>query len=191
MKYTVAQIQQRYTEGESLEYLFFWGHQPNKGGKIIKSCLSQWWMSRFIENGMIYKSAEHYMMEGKARVFHDTEIASQIVAADSPKKVKSLGREIKDYSDKVWDLHKYHIVKQANFLKFSQNEGLQTFLLDTEGKIIVEASPVDSIWGIGMAEDNPKINNPNEWKGSNLLGCILMEIRDEINYINNKRNARL
>ncbi len=191
MKHTLAHIQQRYTEGEVLDYLFFWGHQPSKDGRILKSCLSQWWMSRFIENNTIYKSAEHYMMEGKARVFNDPEIAKKIISADSPKKVKSLGREIKGFSDKVWDEHKYEIVKQANYLKFTQNEGLQNFLLNTEDLILVEASPVDSVWGVGMAEDDPNITNPYEWKGLNLLGCILMEIRDEINYINRKRNARL
>lgn len=191
MKYTIEQIRKRYNSGEQLEYVYFWGHQPSKNGRITKSCLSQWWMSRFIENNVIYKSAEHYMMEGKARVFNDPVISGQIIIADSPQKVKSLGRKISNFNDKVWDEHKYQIVKQASYLKFSQNESLQEFLLSTGEKIIVEASPVDNIWGIGMAEDHPKIANPMEWQGENLLGFVLMEIRDEIAYKNDKRNGNL
>ena len=181
MKYTIENIRERYNNEEVLDFLFFWGHQPSKDGSIIKSCLSQWWVSRFMENDVIYKSAEHYMMEGKARVFHDPDIAAQIIATDNPKKVKALGRKISGYSDRVWNQHKYQIVKQANYLKFSQNARLKEFLIATTDKILVEASPVDFIWGIGMAEDNREVKNPNEWKGPNLLGFALMEVRDQIN----------
>lgn len=88
MNYTLEQIQDRFKQGEKLEYLFFWGHQASKDGRIIKSCLSQWWMTNFKESDIIFKSAEHYMMVGKARVFNDLPIVDQIVAAESPKKVK-------------------------------------------------------------------------------------------------------
>ncbi|WP_295221067.1 NADAR family protein [uncultured Chryseobacterium sp.] len=80
----------------------------------------------------------------------------------------------------LWDEHKYEIVKQGNLLKFSQNEKLKEFLLSTEDKVLVEASPYDTIWGIGMPETNPKAGNPSEWNGENLLGFALMEVRDEL-----------
>jgi len=180
MKYTINQAIESYNKGEEIEYLFFWGHQPKKDGSISKSCFSQWWPATFSKDEIEYKSAEHFMMAEKAILFGDEEIRKQIINCESPKKAKSLGRKVKNFDHSKWEENKYQIVKIANELKFTQNEALKTFLIQTENKTIVEASPVDPIWGIGLAEDNPDINNPNLWKGENLLGFILMEIRDTI-----------
>jgi len=165
---------------KGLNYLFFWGHQPAKDGSIIKTCLSQWWPSEFKEDGIIYKTAEHYMMAAKARLFGDNEIAKKIAVKESPKDVKDLGRQIKNFDPVIWDANKYRIVKQGNYLKFSQNELLKQFLIKTASKVLVEASPVDIIWGIGLTEDNSKALDPSEWRGENLLGFALMEVRDEL-----------
>lgn len=166
-----------------VDYLFFWGHQPSRDGSIIKTCMSQWWASKFEEKPIIYKTAEHYMMAQKALLFNDIEAFERIISKDSPKNVKDLGRQIQHFDAEVWDKHKYQIVKQGNFLKFSQSESLKHFLIQTKSKILVEASPVDTIWGIGLTENSPKAMNPNDWRGENLLGFALMEVRDELNKI--------
>ena len=176
MKHTIDSIQKQ----ENAEYLFFWGHQPSKDGFIIKTCMSQWWPSDFEEDGMIYKTAEHYMMAGKAKLFNDMDIFERVLSKDSPKDVKELGRQIKNFNAAVWDEQKYNIVKRGNYLKFTQNKNLKHFLIQTKNKILVEASPVDAIWGIGLTEDSPNAKNPKEWRGENLLGFALMEVRDEL-----------
>ncbi len=134
----------------------------------------------FIENHITYQTAEHYMMAKKALLFNDQRIFEKILTKESPKDVKDLGRQIQNFDAEIWDAHKFDIVKQGNLLKFSQNEALKSFLLQTKGKILVEASPVDAIWGIGLAEDNANALIPKNWKGLNLLGFALMEVRDEI-----------
>lgn len=163
-----------------VEYLFFWGHQPSKDGSIIKTCMSQWWPAQFTEDGVLYRTAEHYMMIHKAKLFGDEEILLKMLQKESPKDVKNLGRQIRNFDPQIWDKHKFQIVKQGNYLKFSQNEPLKHFLQQTTNKVLVEASPVDPIWGIGLAEDSPQVTNPREWKGENLLGFALMEVRDEL-----------
>lgn len=175
MKYSIDKLIEKQND-----FLFFWGHQPPKDGTITKTCFSQWWMSSFKVDEIEYKSAEHFMMAKKAPLFGDFEIMNQIIKANSPADVKKLGREVKNYNDAIWLENKYEIVKTGNFYKFSQNPELQKFLLSTGEKVLVEASPVDAIWGIGLASDHKNANNPKEWKGLNLLGFALMEVRDEL-----------
>lgn len=69
---------------------------------------------------------------------------------------------------------------QGNYLKFSQNQDLLAYLASTRGKVLVEASPYDKIWGVGWREKDGNISNPMLWKGENLLGFILMEVRDDL-----------
>ena len=176
MKYSVDWLK----EQADTEFLFFWGHQPSKDGSIIKACLSQWWLSDFVKDGVKYITAEHYMMANKAKLFNDMEVFEKVLTKTSPKDVKDLGRQIKNFDAVVWDSQKYQIVKGGNYLKFSQNESLKQFLIQTKNKVLVEASPADAIWGLGMAEDNMKIKNPSEWRGENLLGFALMEVRNEL-----------
>lgn len=174
MKYNIENI-----TPES-KFLFFWGHQPNKDGSISKTCFSQWWLSSFDVDKVTYKTAEHWMMAKKAELFNDDVVWAKIIKANSPADVKKLGREVKNYDDKLWLAARYEIVKQGNYHKFSQNADLKTFLLNTSDRVIVEASPVDPIWGIGMAGDHKDVLNPTKWKGLNLLGFALMEVRDEL-----------
>ena len=85
-----------------------------------------------------------------------------------------------DSKDEVWNAHRFDIVCRANFAKFSQHADLKAFLLQTGNRILVEASPVDSIWGIGLAQDDPHAENPLQWQGLNLLGFALMKVRDQM-----------
>jgi hypothetical protein len=180
MKYHLSWLKKIFDEGEMLDFLFFWGHQPSKDGKITATCLSQWWKSDFLVDDILYPTAEHWMMAQKARLFQDEEILEKILVSKEPDLAKKYGRSVKNFDGKLWDEHKYTFVKEGNIHKFSQNTGLQTFLLQTKNKILVEASPVDNIWGIGLAKDFPEIHNPYQWKGLNLLGFALMEVRDEL-----------
>jgi len=181
MIYSVQNTIEKFQKKEKTEFLFFWGHTVKD--EITKACFSQWFPYSFEEDGIAYKTAEHYMMAGKAKLFNDCETLNQILISDTPKQAKKLGRKVKNFDLEKWDGQKYEIVKRANFLKFSQNQKLKDFLLSTDDKILVEASPYDTIWGIGMLETNPKSGNPSLWNGENLLGFAIMEVRDELRSI--------
>ena len=86
---------------------------------------------------------------------------------------------MRGFNEQDWLQQRYAIVVRANRAKFAQNPELNAFLKDTGSRIIVEASPVDSIWGIGLTKDDEQANDPNRWKGLNLLGFALMQVRDE------------
>lgn len=178
MKYIIQNTIELFQEKGNLQFLFFWGYTIKN--EISKACFSQWFPASFKENSIEYRTAEHYMMAEKARLFNDDETMLKILESGNPKEAKSLGREIKNFDHQTWDNHKYEIVKKGNFLKFSQNSEFREFLLSTEDKVIVEASPYDTIWGIGMSESDSKAENPSQWRGENLLGFALMEVRDEL-----------
>ncbi|EAD8958340.1 NADAR family protein [Listeria monocytogenes] len=180
MDYTLEKIQHKYRKGEKLKYIFFWGHQPAEDGKISKSCFSQWWICSFKVDGVEYNCAEQFMMAEKAKLFNDMEMREKILVAKHPKQAKDFGRLIRGFQEDIWLKNRFNIVMRANQAKFSQNEELKKFLMQTKNRILVEASPVDKIWGIGMAADNKNVENPLYWKGLNLLGFALMAVRDEL-----------
>lgn len=180
MKYNLNWIKQKAESDEHIKYLFFWGHQPSKDGTTTASCLSQWWLSDFVVDDILYKSAEHWMMAEKARLFEDEEILEKIINCNSPAEAKKLGRKVRNFEVEKWNEHRYEIVKKGNHFKFEQNSDLKTFLLNTKNRVLVEASPRDRIWGIGMSKNNEKANYPNQWRGQNLLGFALMEVREEL-----------
>lgn len=182
MKYSLEVTKEQFAKNENLKFLFFWGHTPSKDGSVIKSCFSQWWKAAFTKGDDTYKTAEHFMMAEKARLFQSLEIRDEIIACEHPAEAKKLGRKVANFDSKIWDEHKYEIVIEANYLKFSQHSDLKEFLVSTNNRVLVEASPVDAIWGIGLAQDDPDAQNPKIWKGENLLGFALMEVRDELKY---------
>lgn len=180
MKYNNQWVIDKYEKGETIKYMFFWGHQPSKDGSITKTCFSQWWVAPFEVEGVVYNTAEHWMMAGKARLFNDEEVLEKILAASSPYMAKKYGRMVKGFSAEAWDKHKFSLVVQGNYHKFLQHKNLGTFLGGTQDRVLVEASPLDKIWGIGLAADATGIENPSVWKGHNLLGYALMEVRDQL-----------
>lgn len=166
--------------GKRVKWVHFWGHTPEPDGRITETCLSQWWMADFKVDGKSYCCMEQYMMAEKARLFGDKETLEKIMEATVQGKIKALGREVKNFDQTAWDRCKYTIVLTGNFQKFLQNPELKDFLLRTGDKILVEASPRDRIWGIGMGKANENAQNPAAWRGKNLLGFALMEVRDEL-----------
>lgn len=179
MKYDLQYVIDKYNSNEKMKFIFFWGH-TEKGSEITKACFSQWYPCSFEIGGASYYTAEQYMMAQKALLFGDEKVCREIMAAKHPKQFKDLGRKISGFSESVWDEHKQQIVVDANYAKFSQNPKLKEFLLRTNTRILVEASPYDKIWGIGMAADDKNVENPIMWNGQNLLGFALMEVRDGI-----------
>ena len=178
--YSLQWLLEKVEKGEKVKYLFFWGHTPSNDGTVTKSCFSQWWGSAFEVGGVRYATAEHWMMAKKAELFGDKEMIQKIILAKSPAEAKKLGRKVKNFDPKIWGENCFDIVCEGNYHKFSQHPDLNEFLLNTNQRVLVEASPVDKIWGIGMAQDNAHIENPRLWKGSNLLGFALMEVRDRL-----------
>jgi len=178
MKYSLEALLSAGTN--NLKFLFFWGHQPSNDGTITKTCLSQWWESSFVHEGIIYKTAEHWMMVKKAELFGDKVSTDRILNAQTPAEAKKLGREVSNYDEDIWIKNRFEIVRQGNYLKFNQNEALKSYLVNTGNQILVETSPLDPIWGIGLTYDHADANYPEKWNGLNLLGFALMQVRDEL-----------
>jgi len=164
-------------QGYSPDFLFFWGHQPGPNGRVSKTCLSQWWPVYFEVDGILYPSAEHYMMAEKALLFRDERARARILANTDPKTAKELGRAVRGFDNRVWAQQRVAVVERGNMAKFAQNPALMDFLLSTGERVLVEASPFDTIWGIGLAEDDPMAADPRQWRGQNLLGFALMAVR--------------
>lgn len=120
------------------------------------------------------------MMASKARLFNDQAALAKILKSSNPGAAKAYGREITGFVEKIWEIERFDRVVQANLLKFSQHPLLCEFLLRTGTKILVEASPADRIWGIGLSASDPNADNPNHWKGFNLLGFALMSVREKL-----------
>jgi ribA/ribD-fused uncharacterized protein len=172
---TLDELQNRVAAGEAFEYLFFWGHSQKDG--LTKACFSQWYPASFMADGITYPTAEHWMMAEKARLFDDQATLALILEAKTPNDAKSLGRRIKPFIHDRWVDRRFDAVVEGNLAKFGQNKDLLGFLVGTGDKILVEASPNDAIWGIGMSESDPAALSPLTWKGINLLGFALMEVR--------------
>ena len=178
-----SELENLFQRGTKFKYLFFWGHTQKSENSIDASCLSQWYPCSFTEDNIVYATAEHYMMAKKAELFGDDAQKEAILASSHPNEAKKLGRGVRNFDQTIWESHCLDIVTQANVAKFSQNLPLKQFLLQTEGRILVEASPVDKIWGIGLAKDDKRVQNPLQWKGENLLGFALMQAREAIKSI--------
>jgi ribA/ribD-fused uncharacterized protein len=137
-------------------------------------------MQDFEIDGTVYCCAEQCMMAEKARLFGDGAMLDKIMQARSPKEMKAYGRAVSRFDASVWEANCYGIVKRASLEKFSQNPALLDFLLGTKSRILVEASPHDRVWGIGLGREHPDAENPMKWHGTNLLGFALTQARDEL-----------
>lgn len=158
---------------KSSDYTFFWDGP-----------FSQWDPSSFELDGIEYNCAEQAMMAAKAKLFDDADTLEQIMEADDPRTQKSLGRLVNDFDQDFWQEEEdngyprcWNIVWRINMAKFSQNSHLLQELLATNDTVLVEASPFDCIWGVGLKESDPRINNSENWRGTNWLGEVLTVVR--------------
>ena len=168
-------------EYKNKQYIYFWGHQ----GANKKTFLSQWHDSIIVKDNVTYATAEHWMMAKKAKLFNDMDSFRKIVKSIDPREVKAMGRSIKNFNGGIWNKHKYSIIVEGNIEKFNQNPIMKEYLLSTKDSILVESSPYDKIYGIGLNESDARKVNHTQWKGENLLGFALMEVRSIIgaNYV--------
>jgi ribA/ribD-fused uncharacterized protein len=173
-------IMEEATKKNAEKFTFFWSGP-----------FSQWAKSTFEIGGVKFNTAEQYMMYKKALLFHDYKTCSKIMSTSDPRKQKAFGREVKDFKTEVWEKYAKEFVREGNFAKFTQNSDLEKQLLDTRGTTLVEASPYDKIWGIGLAEDNPKCLSRETWEGKNWLGEVLTEVRYEIQMIRHEEELEL
>lgn len=149
------------------KYVFFWG-----------GVFSQWYEYAMIIGGVEYNCAEQYMMAMKAQHFGDKESLDKIMATKSPNTQKALGRKVKNFDPIEWSKVAQQRVYEANMEKFASD--LKEKLLSTNDLEIVEASPYDTIWGIGLSQDDPRALDKTTWRGTNLLGEVLMKVRKEL-----------
>lgn len=169
------------------KFTFFWKSN---------SCFSHWYPSKFIGQGILWHEENHlrglpkenefncmeqYMMYHKAILFLDGEIAKKILKTKDPREQKRLGRKVKNFDEKIWKQKRSTIVCWGNELKFQQNKACMSKLLETVGTTLVESSPYDKVWGIGLSKSDPRANDRGQWKGLNLLGEILTFLRVKFN----------
>lgn len=155
----------------SEKFYYFWGEAP----------FSQWSPSKFTIDEVEYSCAEQWMMVSKARLFNDENTLKLIMEADLPSDQKKLGRKVAGFDVEKWNLVAKDIVYQGNYAKFTQNPEMKALLLATAGITLVEASPYDKIWGIGMSDFEAKgCGGRAGWRGLNWLGEVLTKLRDDL-----------
>jgi ribA/ribD-fused uncharacterized protein len=175
-----AQLSRFFLEARRMaeKFTFFW-----------KSPLSQWQRSSFVIGGVTFSHAEQFMMYAKAKLFGDHEAAVKILQALTPREQQAVGRTVRGFDESVWILFREGIVYQANYARFSQNPDQRELLFATCGTTLVEASPHDQIWGIGLAADDPHALDRKQWRGLNLLGQALTRVREALLWEQSIRSA--
>lgn len=158
--YHLEWLLEKLDQGHTCKFLFFWGHVNKYKEEVGKFCFSQWFELPFVVAGVTYPTAEHWMMAQKALLFHDYGTYEKILQAPKPGEAKELGRQVLGFDEQLWNTHRFDIVKTGNMHKFGQHPLFQAYLLGTGDRILVEASPVDNIWGIGLPMDSPLATNP-------------------------------
>jgi ribA/ribD-fused uncharacterized protein len=141
---------------------------------------SQWHPSEFTISDVTYNCCEQYMMAQKALLFNDQESYQKIMNEQRPRYQKQFGREVKNFDKVKWEKECKQIVYEGNYAKFTQNPHLLKVLMETKGREIVEASPFDTIWGIGLGEDDPRALDKSQWKGTNWLGEVITRVREDL-----------
>lgn len=156
---------------ETAEYVAFYS---------TRDVFSNFHRACFRLEGHEFSSSEQCFMFLKARLFGDEEMAASILEARTPAEAKKLGRRVRGFDEVTWHRERLPLMVAANTAKFSSSPELRAALLATAPKRLVEASKSDRIWGIGLGVDDPRVFDPSAWKGSNLLGVALEQVRDSL-----------
>ena len=175
-----AEVVRAEAAGARQKFVFFWKERATPAAGLGPGCLSQFWPAPLVVDGVTYATAEHWMMVEKARLFDDQEAANRALAARTAQAAKAAGRTVRGFAEGRWAAARYEIVVAGNMTKFSQHDDLRGYLLSTGSRVLAEASPLDRVWGIGLAEDDDRARSPSRWRGMNLLGFALMEVRDQL-----------
>lgn len=165
-------------EGRLPPVLAFWDHTPTGPG-TGPWVLSQWWPAPFTVDGVRYPTAEHWMMAAKARHCGDDDALARVLADPSPEVAKAVGRQVRGFDSAAWAAVAYGVVVEGNRHRFAPGPERE-YLRATGDRVLVEASPVDRVWGVGLGEDDPRHASPAQWQGQNLLGLALMEVRESL-----------
>lgn len=176
----LERLLQAESDGSLPGFVHFWSHEPQHPARPGPWVLSQWWEAPFSVDGVVYATAEAFLMAEKARLFGDEAALARVLAATHPGAAKAAGREVTPYDDAAWSAARYDVAVRGNLAKFSQHDDLLAYLLSTAPRVLVEASPVDPVWGIGLSADDPAAALPSAWRGTNLLGFALTEVRERL-----------
>ena len=175
----MSALLQQELDGTMPPFLLFWGHTP-KADHPGPWVLSQWWPVKVEVDGHVYRHAEGWMMAEKARLFGDDGTLTRILQAEHPGEAKKLGRTVKGFDHDTWMSVAFGIVVKGNHAKFTHHDDLRQYLVSTAPRVLVEASPRDHIWGIGRAATDDEAQRPSQWRGTNLLGFALTEVREQL-----------
>ena len=172
------------------KYVLFWGDYLGNWTKLPKPISYLDWSYKGNSNnpqgfGLSLDTSEHLFMFIKAMTFKDEEIAEKILFAPTPKEAKRLGRLVKNFDEATWDTKKVSAMFTAVFHRSMVDQKFKDLILKPEWESLefVEASPYDKIWGIGLAEADPLAKDSSTWKGQNLLGKCLVELRRYIKFL--------
>lgn len=174
-----ARLRQAEADGTLPDVLAFYDSTPLADGSG-PWVLSQWWPAPFTVAGVEYATAEHWMMAAKAGTFGDEEALARVLASPSPEVAKQAGRSVRGFDSAAWRAVAYDVVVEGNAHKFGAHEDLRNYLVGTGDAVLVEASPVDRVWGVGLPASDPAHRRPSAWLGEDLLGLALMEVRDRL-----------
>lgn len=172
-----------------MQFTFFWsGPFSQWAPSNFTADLSPWASDSFKEELELwgiplktqFNTAEQFMMCGKAVIFEDKDFYEIILNSDDPEEQKAAGRQIRNFDKTVWELHAKDIVYAGSYAKYTQSDYYKSELLKTGDTLIVEASPEDKIWGIGLRKEDPRCKNPDLWQGTNWLGEVLTKVREDI-----------
>ncbi|WP_040283587.1 NADAR family protein [Tessaracoccus massiliensis] len=174
---SVEQLRAAVAAGHRPDVLFFWGHRPDMQGQVDRCCLSENYVAPFEADGERFPTVEHYIAWRKATLFGDGHAAERILQAEAPNKAKAIGRSVKPFHDDQWQPRRLEIAVAGNVAKFAAHPALAEYLLQTGTRVLAEASPIDRVWGIGLAADHAHAKAPERWPGLNIMGFALMEAR--------------
>ena len=151
-------------------------HNPNEENAF----LSNWFYSEFQVDGVTYSSMEQYMMHRKAMTFGDAEIGEKIMQTHDFAKIKALGRQVRNFDNRIWNGIRQIVIYEGLLAKFRQNPQLKEQLLATGDALLVECSWSDKIWANGVGIEDPHREDMDYWQGQNLLGFALMQVRQKL-----------
>ena len=170
-----SQFSQRMQRPPSQQPIIFFHNEFKDYG-----FLSNFYLANFLDpiSKIEFTSSEKYYMAAKAVIANQAQSFHDIMETNDPFIAKEYGSSFEVPGD--WEWIKENVMENACYFKFSQNKKIAQDLLDTGDAYLVEAAPKDKVWGIGMSEKQARQTDPSMWPGTNLLGKVLMRVRNHL-----------